>query len=370
MATSVADRPLPYSPQLDGLRAIAVAAVAWTHWAPMRQFGLPFGSGVHLFYVISGYLITSLLLHARAQHDHAAALRTFYARRVLRIFPAFYTVLALAALFDVRTVRETWLWHATYLSNVQLYYAQFMSPVSHFWSLAVEEQFYLVWPWIIVFLPRRLLVPVCAAGIVAAPLARLLLRGFGMSELPLVLPLGSFDALGIGALIALIEHGYAPETWRRDRVIGAIAAVGLPLYVASIAWNVSGRELPLLPWALFQFVQALTFGAIVGTAVPGFRGWLGRVLASRPMIGVGRISYGIYLVHVFAPPVVRAILRAFGVDSLSLRGWEIQPLYVITTLAFAGALWIAIERPMNSLKRYFPVTAARMPAHLVPTTPL
>ena len=79
-----------YSPQLDGLRALAVAAVAWSHWERPYQLGIPFGAGVHLFYVLSGFLITRILLDVREQTDRVAGLRAFYARRALRIFPAFY----------------------------------------------------------------------------------------------------------------------------------------------------------------------------------------------------------------------------------------------------------------------------------------
>ena len=162
-----------YRPQLDGLRAVAVLAVAWSHWERPYQFGIPFGAGVHLFYVLSGFLITGILLEVRQQHQRGAALRTFYIRRALRIFPAFYLTLAFAWWAEVPPLRETLAWHATYLSNAQIVLTEtWPGAISHFWSLAVEEQFYLLWPWLIVFVPERLLlrVVVCCCRLTALPI--------------------------------------------------------------------------------------------------------------------------------------------------------------------------------------------------------
>jgi peptidoglycan/LPS O-acetylase OafA/YrhL len=97
-----------YSPQLDGLRVLAVAAVAWSHWVRPYQFGIPFGAGVHLFFVLSGFLITRILLDVREQTDRMSSVRAFYARRALRTFPAFYVTLAAAWWADIsRYVRRS-----------------------------------------------------------------------------------------------------------------------------------------------------------------------------------------------------------------------------------------------------------------------
>src|ERR1017187_4970215 len=104
-----------HMPQLDGLRTLAVAAVAWSHWMLPYQFGFEWGlMGVNLFFVLSGFLITGILLDSRAEEGEPArrwfAIRQFYARRVLRIFPLFYMTLALLALVNVRPIRQTFLW--------------------------------------------------------------------------------------------------------------------------------------------------------------------------------------------------------------------------------------------------------------------
>ncbi|MFN7977685.1 MAG: acyltransferase family protein [Vicinamibacterales bacterium] len=159
-----------YAPQLDGLRAVAVAAVAYSHWLPSWQFGVPFGAGVHLFFVLSGFLITRILIGLREAPSRPAAIGRFFARRALRLFPAFYTVLACAWIADVPLARATWTWHASYLSNVYIAgLAAWQGHFSHFWSLAVEEQFYLLWPWIVVWMPTRALAPALVITTLAGP---------------------------------------------------------------------------------------------------------------------------------------------------------------------------------------------------------
>ncbi|MBZ5558941.1 MAG: acyltransferase [Acidobacteriia bacterium] len=349
--------PLAWAPQLDGLRAVAVAAVAWSHWAPQRQFGLPWASGVDLFFVLSGFLITDILLRLRDAPDVGRALRAFYIRRALRILPAFYLTLALTAWFNVPGVRATWPWHAAYLSNVTLFFHK--SGVSHFWSLAVEEQFYFVWPWIILLVPRQWLARVCVGAVLLSPLVRVLTLGFGWSGLLIALPTGHFDSLGIGALLSVEASGFTPA-WPPHTVRRLCTRVGVPLWLAGVALTVSGGSLPPVVWdTVFPFAQALTYAAIVSRAAAGFRGIVGRVLEARLMTGVGRISYGVYLVHLFVPGIVRTLLSAIGVATLSLRAWELQPLHALVTIGLGALSWQLMEGPINGLKRRFPYFPAR-----------
>lgn len=149
-------RPPAYMPHLDGLRAFAVGLVIYSHWMPGHyQFKLPWGSaGVQLFFVLSGFLITGILLRCRTSVARLSALRAFYVRRILRIFPLFYCVLLLAYVLNIEPVRETVFWHLPYLSNFYFFsIGRWDGDISHFWSLAVEEQFYLFWPAIVMFVP-------------------------------------------------------------------------------------------------------------------------------------------------------------------------------------------------------------------------
>ncbi len=344
-----------YSPQLDGLRALAVAAVAWSHWERPYQLGIPFGAGVHLFYVLSGFLITRILLDVREQTDRVAGLRAFYARRALRIFPAFYLTLVLAWWADVFPVRETFAWHATYLSNVHVFLTQtWPGSISHFWSLAVEEQFYLVWPWLIVFAPRRFLAPTIVIAIAGAPIFRWWLATEGYRENLLgVLTPGSLDSLGMGAFLALLGQ----RGWRLGSVESGLSLAGLTVLIVGEGL---GGPLPSPLMAAKQTLQAVVFAWLVMRAAAGFGGLPGRVLSAAPVVYTGRISYGIYLVHGFAGD----ILLGVGVSSRELpEPWRFIILCTLT-FAVAAASWHLIERPINALKGRVPYApATRSVAH-------
>ena len=200
-------------PQLDGLRAVAVAAVAWSHWERDYQAGIPFGAGVHLFFVLSGFLITRILLDVRQASDRGAAIRAFYIRRALRIFPAFYVTLLLAWIAGVPLVRESLAWHATYLSNVWIFQMdQWPGSISHLWSLAVEEQFYLAWPFLIlagvaIAAARRARVARLIAGVIGlATVLSLVYSIYSTAVEPSIAYFSTFTRaweFGIGALLAI-----------------------------------------------------------------------------------------------------------------------------------------------------------------------
>ena len=333
-----------HQPHLDGLRAVAVLAVAWSHWAPHHQFGIPFGAGVHLFFVLSGYLITRILLRVRQASSRLGGLRAFYARRALRIFPAYYLWVAFAVA-TVPDVRATWPWHVGYLSNFLFYdQAQWAGPVSHWWSLAVEEQFYLVWPLAVIFAPRPLLLPLVCAGIgMAAPVrAALTAAGHPLAFVGILTP-AVLDCLGLGSLLGLIADASASE--RRLLIGGGTLALAASLGVSLVLWPMSVA----IP-ALSQTAVATLFAAVVWSAARGVPAPLGTLLEWAPVQYLGRISYGFYLSHNFAS----FLLGLAHVDLLG-HGRVVQlGLLFITALVPAVLSWHLVERPLNDLKRFFP----------------
>ena len=349
----VVTEPRPqYSPHLDGLRAVSVAAVAYSHWLPGWQFGVPFGAGVHLFFVLSGFLITRILLGLRDAPDRVPAVGRFYLRRALRLFPAFYVVLACVWAAGVPLAATTWPWHAAYLSNAYIaWQGVWQGHFSHFWSLAVEEQFYLVWPWLVVWTPGRYLPALFGATVLLGPASRAMADARGLSE-PFwaLVPGGSADSLGVGALIAWTA--WAPA-WR-ERAAGLWPRAGLVGFAAWLALALPewlGVPMPagLAVWR--QVLQALVFGWIVWRGVAGWTGVAGRVLGHPGVVAVGRISYGIYLIHPFAPIVLDAGLRAAGLPTSPAMGAPARALAAwLVTLALATALWHLVERPWQVLK--------------------
>jgi len=360
--TGAVTRALPYMRQLDGVRGLAIAAVLVQHFASrdnVLRF-LPWGwFGVRLFFVLSGYLITQILLDGRLLADaegsgHGRLLRRFYIRRLLRIFPVYYLTLLTAAVLNVPHVRDDFWWYAAYLSNWPATGIAIDGPAGHFWSLAVEEQFYFIWPWLILFLPRRVLLPAVLLLIGAAPVSRVLfsLIGYDLFEAQRVTP-SCFDALGLGALLALAAR-LSPEGLQARTLDRTCTLAAIPLGLVLVAAP-AGDSQQLVWLGLVDTALALLFAWFVGRAVIGFPGRMGKLLAWGPLVYMGKISYGLYVFHQFFAP------RFFFSQSwlqpyLLAQPPEWQRMLVPLACVFALAVisWHCFEKPINDLKRYFP----------------
>ena len=353
--------------QFDGLRAFAIAAVAFSHWVPENlQFGLPWGTGVQLFFVLSGFLITGILLDNKTDQDHPrldglfVTWRRFYIRRCLRIFPLFYLVLVLALIFDLKPIRDTWPWHFTYLSNV--FYFRMGKGYSdyflHFWSLAVEEQFYLVWPFLVLLLPTRLLRWPLLALILVAPVFRIAVNGvapYHPAEARYLTP-ASLDALGIGGLLAFLVRRDHPKPGRSLAL--SCLFVGLPGAVAPALMRHAGVTSSVansVVDSIGHMCLVLFYGWVVWTAAGGFPGIIGKMLSWGPIVYLGKISYGLYVFHVLTIPLLPKVTRLFHVPysiemSLAFR----VAVQTLLTIGLAMVSWHVFEKPLNDLKRYFP----------------
>lgn len=356
-----------YMPQLDGLRVFAVLGVLVAHDWGAAQTRLPwlFGQlewghlGVQLFFVLSGFLITGILLRCRsgveAQTERGGFyLRQFYARRFLRIFPIYYLILFTAMLIHFHPVPELWPWLFTYTTNIYTAsQVHWIGRVGHFWTLAIEEQFYLVWPWLVIFARRRILFTSVLLMIALAPLYRLyavihnpadFLSGDRISA---TFTLACLDSLGSGALLAMVAHARSREVvhrYLRTRVL-PVAAGGYLLLHVLYYYHVSY----VLFFMLGDLFLALIFCWLVVSAAQGFGGRAGRALGSKPMTYTGKITYGMYVYHNFVPLV---FLHAFTFLGLSyeLQGPLNFVLSSIATFVVAALSWQLFEQPINNLK--------------------
>lgn len=349
--------------QLDGLRAIAVLLVLWYHWIPFGGviFGFGFGElGVNLFFVLSGFLITGILLDARAKvpADNWIVLRRFYIRRFLRLVPAYFATLAILAALAIQPFREAWLWHAAYLQN---FYQQIHGRGmwgSHLWTLAVEEQFYLVWPLILLFVSKRHLTVLVSFLILAAPVLRWCAWRLEWGWDPNLFPLGAHDCLGAGALLAIMQRNCCKKMVDRIAVVAALA--GLGIICLSLAVDNLGVK------AIRQNASGMIFALLVWHAAHGFGGLAGRILQWGPAIYLGRISYGVYVIHGFAhafwlwfyysaPIPAYRIFAKLGVNDGFFEFPAVQLLInSVITFGLAILSWHFLENPINRLKRFFP----------------
>jgi len=340
------------APQLDALRAIAVSAVLIHHFLPVqRLFSENFLTlgllAVRLFFVLSGYLITGILLRSRSLR-FGVALGEFYTRRALRILPIYYLTLLVAALVGVAAVSHFIFWHTFYVSNILFILKPAVAgPIGHLWTLSVEEQFYIAWPFLVLLTPykytARMIVATVGLGIVWKTIVAFTL---GPDIAGGILAPACFDSLGIGALLAFIENDKKLRP-QRNRLLHSALMAGIVIVFLQTSLYVAGRGLRFF-WSTSYLGVSLVFVWLVGRAAEGFKGKLGAILEWPPLTYVGKISYGIYLYHFFMPDIVRYLAK-----SLSLR----SP-HTLLTFFFASALtltasiisWHLIERPINRWK--------------------
>ncbi|HEX6535030.1 MAG TPA: acyltransferase [Gemmatimonadaceae bacterium] len=395
-ASAIGQASRPYTPStapsseripvLDGVRGLAILLVLVNNAYPevpvspgldtiarnISDFGWP---GVDLFFVLSGFLITGILCDTKGGEGYFGR---FYARRVVRIFPLYYAALLIflvvlpglgfADAFQLHQLRlERW-YYWSYLANVGLaLHGNTRFETMQFWSLAVEEQFYLLWPLIVLLFERRRLIALCIVAMCASLALRFAWRWAGLSDewVYLLLPF-RIDSLAVGAMIALALRGpggldqlarAARPVWRW------MAPVGFGLVAlyeltrddrASIALQVVGYP-----------AIALAFGALlVRTLAAPSDARLARFFGSGAMRFFGRYSYGMYVLY--------------GVVLVLLRHWvwwvrEVPPvlgsriptglaiLFLTTALTIPTALlsWHLLEKRFLALKRLFPYDRAR-----------
>jgi peptidoglycan/LPS O-acetylase OafA/YrhL len=323
---------LGYVPALDGLRGIAIVLVVTVHY-----FGVPLGAvhGVDLFFVLSGFLITTLLLEERA-HAGRISLRKFYERRSRRLLPALAVVLGvfLALGGTVTTMALGGLYIGNVVQEFGISPSVHYSAMNPFWSLAQEEQFYLVWPLLLIVLTRsRRFVPLLTTLIAALVAYRVGLALAGASSNRLYYgPDTHSDGLLAGALLAALrfrcESFVVPE-WV-GKAGGMLLVPAVILRQPGPGWSAYG--LPIVEVACVCLVAS----AVAGTE-------LARALSARPLVWLGKISYSVYLWH--------AVLL-----SQSPR----HPLFMLPALVGVSYLsYRFVERPFRRRRR----SAIEAPAH-------
>jgi peptidoglycan/LPS O-acetylase OafA/YrhL len=339
--------------QIDGLRAIAVFGVLYHHLWNDSYIG---HLGVRLFFVISGLLITGILLENRGQISEqglAGVLKTFYARRALRIFPIYYLTLLGAFMIDIGDVRDTFTWHALYLSNLLFAINEDWGwPTTHLWSLSIEEQFYLFWPFLVLLAPKKYIGAVFVMVVVGAVVFRAFYFSDASRDVGIwVATPAAFDALGVGALIAFWERSGRYVPGEKTLKIALLPALVLGL-LAGLLSNRSNYVWGELMWLL-------PISILVAGANSGFNGVASMILTYKPIVFLGKISYGIYLYHFFVAWVLmQAWFLAFA--SQISKGPFLFFLASSATVLAASLSWFWIEAPLSNLKKFFPYNKAAL----------
>lgn len=351
------ERSLAYQPALDGLRGVAVGGVLLFHGGHLTGGYL----GVDAFFVLSGYLITSLLL-AEAVATGTLSFANFYARRLRRLMPAIVLVIAFVGVYakflaeprELDAIRFDGLSTLFYFANWRAiaggadYWAAFRapSPFRHTWSLAIEEQFYFVWPLIVWLIARigpsavvrnvRIIaVAGCAASFVALQLA------FDATDTNRAY-FGTdtrIASMFVGAVLATISL-----EWIATIVVGArrfaleVIAI-MACIVAAREWMVLDGQNPRL-YRGGLLALAIGVAVVIAAAVHPQRGIVSRVLAFGPLRGLGIISYGVYLWH-------WPIFVWMSPARMERDGWPLLGLQLVVTIAVALASYVLVEAPIR-----------------------
>ena len=347
-----------YQPHLDGLRALAILGVLFEHFGVALPALLRCGPlSVRFFFVLSGYFITLSLWKLQAEiseSDGGSFLPVcrFYLSRFLRIGPPFYLALIVGALFGIEEVRTNFFWLATFQANNYIAYIGYWpEAISHFWSLAVQEQFYLIWPVIVLTLPKRWFLPTMGAFIVFGLVFRIYCIATDAPTLTRWVTLfGCFDSFAVGALIAYLRQSRLLD---QVRFLSRTILFAMPL--AAFACFFLGRALMTLPennlfLALTESVDAVFLAWALSMALVGVKGPYARLLSWAPLIYLGRISYGIYVYHVFVIIIISPLLVPYGLTEAHFAFGRMAILLMLT-LALSSLSWHYVEQPFLAWKK-------------------
>jgi peptidoglycan/LPS O-acetylase OafA/YrhL len=346
---SATDGSLQYLPELNALRALAVVMTLLAHFAPVE---IPYmWYGVPIFFTLSGFLITTILIRNQEKNEkRLVIIKNFVIRRVLRLFPVYYLFLLFFLLAKKFLGLYLWkddytLYFFTYTPNLLIAKmgAHYLGCFEHLWSLGVEEQFYLFWPWLLLFSPPKFRIPIIAV-MICIPFVSIYIDPQGAKNG--VFP---FHTLGVGAILAcLYVRKDAAINWLKQNRSWIFGLTFLHLLVVLFLFDDRYKW-----WYIYREVSlCLCTFSIVLVSIFGWRGVVGYITRNKQVQYIGVISYGIYLFHMPVPFVYRAIAaRAF--PSVHLSPLVFMFLCFAITFTLAALSYRFIETPFLKMKRLF-----------------
>ena len=358
-----------YIKGLDTLRAFAVLFVIITHWwLPIdindstatlcfwiRGLVPDGGFGVNLFFVLSGFLITSILLEAlKNDRQHPfKIIGNFIVRRALRIFPIYYLTLFVLVTIHYPFIYDNLIWFLTYTANILVSKNQSFNSFSHTWTLSVEEQFYLLWPWLIVFTNDRYLKYVLTLSIAI---------GIGVAFYSMKIQENSYgftfmwscvQAFGIGGLYAYLREQQKLNYF--NFIVNVLFPIALLVH---FWWSFSADQGKAYNYCLITVNSILSIW-LIHRVVVNKSVWIQKyVLENRVLNKIGQISYGLYLFHYPLTWVYDKYVQKFFDRSTQLGtilvDWKCNyPIRLLLLFIVALASFHLFEKPIMKLKRHF-----------------
>jgi peptidoglycan/LPS O-acetylase OafA/YrhL len=359
---------------LDTLRAFAVLFVIIQHWGPPFDDRTPIGNfvkcillpngadSVYVFFVLSGFLITSILLKAKMndqRSNRGVIVKNFIARRIFRIFPIYYLTLFSLFFFFDHGISENLSYFTTYTLNIKSFNANhFISCFAHSWTLSVEEQFYLFWPWLIIFINDKYLKHLFVASIIIGMVSTYITLEMTHHIEPFLVT-DCLDSFGIGGLYAYI----CVKGKHRSKFEKMIKVIVPVFFLIRLFWNTCFylvKPLYGICWAksVDSIIAIWLIIVIINNRSEVVRKYL---LENRFLNFIGKISYGIYIYHIYivyidAPWIYiindRIVYNPFLHD-LFLNTGFIYFLRLFLLVLFCWGSYIFVETPIMRLKKHF-----------------
>lgn len=350
-------KQLNYIPKLDSLRTIAAFMVVVSHYVEELKLGhFSYGAnGVPIFFVISGFLITSILLAQKNKLDKSLweLFKNFIIKRALRLFPIYYLMIII--LFGLSTFFGLWIcdmgdewYYFTYTQNWLFLFKGWQSPlINHSWSLAVEEQFYLFWPLILLSIPKKhelkLILVLMFTGIVVRYWLTLTYTGIGTIK---GVTFSNFDTLGSGALLAYFIH------YKVERVEFFLETYNKYLIVLTLVSTLLLTYLDIYNGLILPQLMNIMAVCLVYTCFESVHNFITPVLNLKFMQNIGKISYGIYLYHKPIPTFFGLLTSKLNIPIPSNK-YILFMIYLLVTYIVASISWKIIESPIGKLKNKF-----------------
>jgi peptidoglycan/LPS O-acetylase OafA/YrhL len=363
-----------YFSQLDGVRFLAVALVLIDHWMAERLI-IPLGPlGVTMFFLLSGFLITRILIQSKIKDDlqgrsHWFSVKQFIIRRSIRIFPIYFLAIFVLYYFNVPPVRDTIWWCITYSTNFYIAInSHWMGTIDHLWSLAVEEQYYLFFPYLILFFAKSNYQKILISMIILSVLLRLyfFINGNEWMVQYVLMPT-CLDSFGLGGLLAYY-YTFQKDTLFKELTTSKYLITSTILLFSSIYFiyqyqQVSKQVHHFGNVVVSRLVDSVFCFFLIAKAVDGYKGIAKWFLENKIVSYLGRISYGLYLYHnfvynVYHTPetsyVVRGLHKIQRLFPFVTGNYIFDALYYFLITIFVATLsWYLIEKPLNNLKKYF-----------------
>jgi peptidoglycan/LPS O-acetylase OafA/YrhL len=322
--------------QLDGIRTVAIAAVFLHHTLHVKLLWM----GVDLFFILSGFLITGILIGNKSQ-SIGRYFGHFYERRARRILPPYALLLVVTSVIFGLAWAHQWYFYFFLMNFVLAFHVPHPQSLDVLWSLAVEEQFYLLWPLVVYFLSEQAIAWSAAAVVLAAPFLRWFCTPLFAYHWPIyALTPFRMDLLAVGALIAIL--------WRKRQdvikrfghyglIFSALALLTLAALSRQPGFTTTANTPETNLW-----IYELSLVACTGAILWALSGKGTGALTLSPVRYIGRISYTIYLIHFTVLMVVARYLSGI---------WAITGVTLIATILYAAISWVVLEKPLLVRKR-------------------